>query len=308
LTTKPDDLCKITHLGIILADLTNKISYNIKKTAFCRWGEKMTLIVSLRIPDGLVIAGDSLSSVQTKVGLIADIQSECPLCKGKIDLKEIKMPPFPIPATTSSFAQKLFSFGRKFGIGSFGTGILNKKTIYYHVKELEAIAADQENLNNLTLSNVKDLLLEHFDKEIKKEILDIDRAPDNFYPLGFQVVGYEDGIGTTIEINIGKKSRSQKITGIGCTVSGDGQLVVQMWELGKKDPRRGTNYERFSLQDAIDYAEFLITATAKYQRFTNVIPSVGGEVDIALVTPFGDFNWIRQKELARLLENFQKRG
>jgi hypothetical protein len=80
-----------------------------------------------------------------------------------------------------------------------------------------------------------------------------------------------------------------------------------MWELGKKDPRRGTTYENFSLQDAIDYAEFLITATAKYQRFTNIIPNVGGEVDIALVTPFGDFSWIRQKELGKILENSSKR-
>ena len=257
----------------------------------------MTLVVSLRIPDGLVIAADSLSSAPGQLGMIANIDAECPICKNKINLKDIKMPPIPIPGATSSFAQKLFSFKKRVGIACFGMGILTHKTIYYHMKGLEQKVQEFEDVSKLA-----PIILQYFDNEIRKEIKDIDQAPDDFNPLGFHLVGYDGEIGKTIEINIGKKSRSKAIEGLGCTVSGDTDLVVQMWELGKKDPRRSTNFARFSLQDAIDYAHFLITATAEYQRFTNVMPSVGGEVDIALVTPFHHFRWIKFKELTKILE------
>lgn len=257
----------------------------------------MTLVVSLRIPDGIVIAADSLSSAPGQLEVITNIDAQCPICKNKINLKDIKMPPIPIPGATSSFAQKLFSFKKRLGIACFGIGILTHRTIYYHMKGLEQKAKEFENVSELA-----PMILEYFDGEIREEIKDIDQAPDDYYPLGFQLVGYDGEKGKTIEINIGKKSRSKEIEGLGCTVSGDTDLVVQMWELGKKDPRRATNFTRFSLQDAVDYAHFLITATAEYQRFINIMPSVGGEVDIALVTPFHHFRWIKYKELTKILE------
>ena len=257
----------------------------------------MTLVVSLRIPDGIIIAADSLSSAPGQLGVIADIDAECPVCKNKINLKDIKMPPIPIPGATSSFAQKLFSFKKRFGIACFGMGIVTHRTIYYHMKGLEEKSEEFENVSELAPR-----ILEYFNSEIRKEIKDIDQAPDDFYPLGFQLVGYDREEGKTIEINIGKKSRSKEIVGLGCTVSGDTNLALQLWELGKKDPRSATNFARFSLQDAIDYANFLITATTEYQRFINITPSVGGEVDIALVTPFHHFRWIKYKELTKILE------
>ena len=105
-----------------------------------------------------------------------------------------------------------------------------------------------------------------------------------------------------IIINIGKKSRIKEQVGSGCTWGGDGQVVNQLWELGKKDPRRSTQYGGFSLQDAVDYAEYLINATANFQRFANMIPSVGGEVDIGLITPFRPFTWIKCKALTEQIE------
>ena len=64
-----------------------------------------------------------------------------------------------------------------------------------------------------------------------------------------------------------------------------------------------------SLQDAVDYAEFLIQSTMGVQRFANMIPTVGGEIDIALITNYTHFRWIKAKSLARMIEptNFQQR-
>ena len=146
------------------------------------------------------------------------------------------------------------------------------------------------------------MFLKYFDKEIRKQVKDLNQAPEEFSPLGFLIAGYDGDIGKTIIINIGKKSRKKEQVGSGCTWGGDGQVVNQLWELGKKDPRRSAQYGGFSLQDAVDYAEYLINATANYQRFANMIPSVGGEVDIGLITPFRPFTWIKCKALTGQIE------
>ena len=79
-------------------------------------------------------------------------------------------------------------------------------------------------------------------------------------------------------------------------------MVQAVWGLHKTHPESQPPYHVFSLQDAIDYAEFLIRTTIAHQRFSQTIPNVGGDIDIALVTPFDGFQWIRQKPLGKLLE------
>jgi hypothetical protein len=61
--------------------------------------------------------------------------------------------------------------------------------------------------------------------------------------------------------------------------------------------------DKMYLQDAIEYARFLIRTTIDFQRFTDgtnsdkgSIPGVGGDIDIAVVTPTG-FEWISRKSL-----------
>lgn len=260
----------------------------------------MSLVVSLRIADGLVLAADSLSTVHGRMSVAADLKVKCPKCNKEMELKDIKMPPIPTASSTRSFAQKIFPFGEKFGVASWGMSILNRKTIYFHMKELE------EKSKNTKFDSVNELaqqLKRYFSGEIEKQIKDLKQAPDSFYALGFQIVGYDKELtGKTIEVNIGKKSRIRIHEGIGCTVSGDIKVVVQLWGLGEQIPAQRTNYHSFSLQDAIDYAEFLINTTTTYQRFANILPTVGGEVDIALITPFRKFAWIKSKKLTRILE------
>jgi hypothetical protein len=77
--------------------------------------------------------------------------------------------------------------------------------------------------------------------------------------------------------------------------------VQAIWSLQKEHPENQPPYHTFSVQDAIDYAEFLIQTTISHQRFSQTIPSVGGDIDIALVTPFDGFQWIRQKPLGKVL-------
>lgn len=50
----------------------------------------------------------------------------------------------------------------------------------------------------------------------------------------------------------------------------------------------------FTLQDAVDFARYAVETTIQTMRFKNVIETVGGEVDILVITP--EKTWWLQKE------------
>lgn len=52
----------------------------------------------------------------------------------------------------------------------------------------------------------------------------------------------------------------------------------------------------FSEQAAIDFVNFLIDVMIKLQQFSNAIPTVGGEIHIALISKTQGFKWISKEE------------
>jgi hypothetical protein len=143
-------------------------------------------------------------------------------------------------------------------------------------------------------------------EEWKSAGLDPNLQPDTFSPFGFHIVGFSpDAKGSltpkTALVSIGKTPVVKIFESIGCAWSGDGRVVGLLWG-NTGTPFANANFEVFSLQDAIDYAKFLIRTTADYQRFSGRLPTVGGDIDIALVTNHRGFQWIAQKELYRILD------
>ena len=267
----------------------------------------MTLIVSLRIPDGIVVAGDSLATVVGQGQLEATIGVTCPQCNHEHEI-ESKLPMPPISATTFSYAQKVFSFCDTFGVGTFGSGLIEGKSIYFAMRLFEQKLKKKENDDILSkdvteiaqmIGNESHNLLK---EQLSKENTSVDALAENQLILGFQIVGYDDTDPKTVEVYVGKTVNHRIQEGLGCTFSGSGDVVQAIWELYKKQPESQPPYPVFSLQDAIDYAEFLILTTITHQRFSQTIPTVGGDIDIALVTPFDGFQWIRQKRLGKILE------
>lgn len=61
-------------------------------------------------------------------------------------------------------------------------------------------------------------------------------------------------------------------------------------------PAYTTNYEFFTLQDAIEYAEYAIDVTIKTMKFQNCVKTVGGPIDILVIKPDNAF-WVQRKEL-----------
>jgi len=264
----------------------------------------MTLVVSLRVPDGVVLAADSLQTTKgTIVPGVKDLTVEHPKTKEKIKIGDLNFPAITIPTSTSSFAQKLFPFKGNFGVASFGASIINSRTIYNHIKNLENSISDEVN----SVTEAAEMIKNYFNSQLQEQLKQNknQKLKKDTFVLGFQVVGYEskeDFSGRTIEISIGEKSNLNTKDGLGCTVSGDTIVVTKLWELSKKKGMQQTNYGSFSLKDAVDYSKFLIETTSTFQRFSNMIPTVGGAVDIALITNYSKFTWIEYKELTKILE------
>lgn len=55
------------------------------------------------------------------------------------------------------------------------------------------------------------------------------------------------------------------------------------------------SYPPMPIQDAIDLAVFLAEATIMFSRFTPGAPTVGGPIDVAAITKYERFRWVRRK-------------
>lgn len=189
---------------------------------------------------------------------------------------------------------------KKYGVGTFGLGLLKGKTMYFAMRELQQeLNAKNENIE--TVEEASKIIGDRGFELVKETITDLDQAPDDWTAVGFHVVGYDGPIAKSIVLYIGKDIRTKVFDEQGCSYAGQGRVVEAIWELYTKHPEDRAQYPLFSLEDAISYAEFLIRTTADYQQFSMSLPQVGGAIDVALITPFDNFKWIKQKALSKIL-------
>lgn len=131
----------------------------------------MTLIVSLKTPDGIVIVGDSLSTLSKSKLLENNFNPECPKCghyfefKGRIS--------YTYPSNTLSNTQKVFPFLEKFGVGASGMGQVSGKTIYFAIRELEKDLQVDRKTKSITevakiiSEHIRNLLIEELNQDKK---------------------------------------------------------------------------------------------------------------------------------------------
>lgn len=198
----------------------------------------------------------------------------------------------------------MYPIQKRFGLATYGSGFVNNRSIYNHIIELaDRFPEDSGKPDHLEIMTT--FLADYFKNQLliewKSTGVDANLQPDNWHPFGFHFVGFTkdangDPVPHTHLIRIGRTPFIERYTDIGCTWSGDGSVVGLLWQ------NRNVNFPSFSLQDALDYAEFLIKTTADFQRFSGILPTVGGEIDMALITNRRGFKWIAQKELYRILD------
>ncbi|MBU2644836.1 hypothetical protein KKI24_09030 [bacterium] len=263
----------------------------------------MSLIVSLRVPDGIVVAADSLATAQSRVEIQGELNIVCPECKKEIKQTGLKLPAMNIPFSASSYTQKLFALYKKYSVSSCGQGIINNKSILYHIKQFQV----EHSENPADLAKIADLLVNYFSNQLERQFPKYrEKAPDNFAPIIMHLNGHETVkgqlVGITYEVWIGKQDKITRIDSLGCTTSGENAVARKLYAIGEENNRLRFKYPFFSLQDAIDHADFLINTTSIFQRFAHEVSNVGGDIDIALVTPFDGFRWIRRKKLMEIIE------
>ncbi|MBI1954782.1 MAG: hypothetical protein HYS38_00140 [Acidobacteria bacterium] len=230
--------------------------------------------------------------------MAVDASFKCTNCQTENELKSLQLPPVQFPVSTKPYAQKLFKFKDRFAIGCFGASFVNQKSMLHQIKSLEA---NVETVTNV--DTVAEKIMYHFHKEFEKEVKDLSKLPSDVFPFGFQVVGFDsDGVGKTWIVSIGRQPNKHAETKLGTTYSGDIALIRKLMEATGGIPSLQPNLQTFSLQDAVEYAQFLIRFVADYQRFSNMIPTVGGEIDVALVTDYAGLKWIKRKEIDKLLD------
>ena len=238
----------------------------------------MSLVVTVRTLDGVVIAGDTLTSVTLTP----------------------KTPPAGQPVATSSFAAsrntpKVFPFlESSFGVGVVGSPIVGGKSVGAALRELDAELA--QNPKAAAVGSV-----EAAAQRIGARIRSLkanDPSLTHVICCGFDAQGASP---ITAEVTVQggnvQVPAGNPHTDPGVTASGENSV---MRALSKMTRRRqvGWGFEFFSLRDAVEYATFLIRTTRDYQRFSLQPQTVGGGIDIGLIERGRAFRWIQRQSRA----------
>ena len=254
----------------------------------------MTIVAGAACPEGVVIAGDSRSSVQLAPGSVR---------------------------TSTDYARKMFAINDEFVAATFGWATLEGKTISGHVREFEQQMAHTNNVGQ-----VANELRDYFQARVQAHIAaGLDPAPpQGVEPLGFIIGGYDAaGIGHVMQVWPlgGAVHDLSQTNNPGGVWNGEIDVMIRLvkgYDMARVDttawpqPHRDelanteyiTNFGWFALQDAIDWTVYVARTTIDTQRFTNgtigspgAVPTTGGTIEVATVTPGDGVQWIRRTEL-----------
>lgn len=205
--------------------------------------------------------------------------------------------PHTVSVTTSDSARKLFLTQNHIGISTFGAAAIKGAPI---AGVVESFIVEQTKDKNLPPKETADALLAYL------------TAMDVSQPTSFHVAGYRSE-GTTFKqevlfLDLAAKTVKQiSVPGQqGANWGGEFDVLQRLLNdvllagapgaPATPIPFFGVPFEWFTLQDAIDFANFAIRATIDTLRFQAREKTVGGPVDILVITP-DNSHWIAQKQL-----------
>lgn len=272
----------------------------------------MTIAISIKINDGLVLASDSASTVlgQAPGGQLQAVN-------------------------VYNNAVKVFNLCKGLPIGAitWGAGSIGQASIGTIIKDLRQIFTNGDEQHGWKIDR-HDYAIEEIARYLKQFVFDelytpafqqtAHQKPD----LGFIVAGYSSHAPMADEFKI--EMRGGNLDGptplrtrdqIGMTWGGNpeavnrllagvsGGLPVVLQNLFKipsaQLPQVMATIQQnlqlplvlpaMPLQDAIDLADFLVDLTIKFSRFMPGAPTVGGPIEIAAISKHEGFRWIKRK-------------
>ncbi len=233
----------------------------------------MSFIIIVYTNEGIVMASDSRITYTTTT------------VEGGVERKQIG-----IQVTDNTY--KTFQFNDRIGISTCGVSDIKGIPIAGYIEKF--IASNSEHTN--TVEDVADKLLKYFGQFNPKP------------RTNFIVAGYDANDLSQHIINVFISDSliiPRDTTSQGVVWDGEADVfkrLVKPVSIKQEDgtyeelPCFYTGYNFFTLQDAIDYAEYAVDVTIKTMFFQNRVKTVGGPIDILVIPPKGSF-CIQHKEL-----------
>jgi hypothetical protein len=274
----------------------------------------LTIAISLKINDGLVLASDSASTVLSQTS------------DGQLQVFNVY-----------NSADKLFNLQKGLPIGAitWGAGSIGQASTSTIMKDLRKIFTDgdEEKYPGWKLDKTS-YSVEAVAHRLKQFVFDdlyvtaFRDFPHKKPDLGFIVAGYSANAPMAeefqIDIKAGECSGPRAVRTreqIGMTWGGESEalnrLVVgisgalpqvlqsvfratqaqmpQIQQVIQQKLQLPLVLPAMPLQDAIDLADFLVDLTIKFSRFMPGAPTVGGPIEIAAISKHEGFRWIKRK-------------
>jgi hypothetical protein len=274
----------------------------------------LTIAISIKINDGLVLASDSASTLvgQNPAG-------------GQLGVFNVY-----------NNADKVFNLKKGLPIGAitWGAGSIGKSSTSGVLKDLRKIFTQgDDEYPDWKLEEKASYTVEQIAQRVKEYVFDrlyvpTFRGAPQMPDLGFVVAGYSTNAAMAEEFQIDIKDGKcegpkalRKSEEIGITWGGNAEPLNRL-VLGTSGflpavlqnlfrvptdqmPSVLQNIQQnlqaplvvpaMPLRDAIDLAEFLVDLTIKFSRFMPGAPTVGGPIDVAAISKHEGFRWIRRK-------------
>ncbi len=272
----------------------------------------MTIAISVKVNDGVVLAADSATS------LIA------------------QTPTGPAVAQVYNNANKVFNLRKSLPIAAitWGAGSIGRASISTVVKDLRVRLAGGDPAHKEWHLDPDSYTIEHVAARLRAFIYEELYAPafkdwPQKPPLGFIVAGYSAGSELAEEYRIDIDAQGNCPPPVllrpknecGATWGGEPEAIARLF-LGRSNQLAEVLrdslgvppdqvqaamgiitqaltvplvHDAMPIQDAIDLAEFFVDLTERFSRFKPGAPTVGGPIEIAAVTKHEGFRWVKRK-------------
>lgn len=238
----------------------------------------MSLIITVYVPEGIVLAGDS------RLTLTWTDKTETHEQHNSI--------------TTSDSYTKIYSLANKFGLGVFGEVYIDQVNICGSLNQF----VEQNIDKHTTIDEIPERLIMFFGERF------------NYPTTHFYLVGYkmEDGISVphTYSINLADKNYKRSNFDNEQLINGanwGGEIEVLSRILLNVKMQRGDEWTELAdnpipwnfmtLQDAVDFGVYAVKTTIDTMRFQQKEKTVGGPIDVLVIQPYQEPVFIQKKEI-----------
>jgi hypothetical protein len=249
----------------------------------------MTIATCVWVPDGIVLAADSRQTLRRADGTLR---------------------------TASDNVEKILELGERCACLNYGLATIGNQHAAGLVQRFRVEQGEQ--LKDSPPSEVARALADFLQGVWQESVHEPSPPPVNFQLL---VAGFSKTGGREIEELVipGKSIVSRSTDEFGFLPLGSAEAIRRLlsgvdahltshaeFPSSLGDVVRGLEYDvkfdGMTLQDAIDYAVFVVRTTIDIQRFADGtragpkrLPTTGGPIDVAIIRPYAGLQWVKQK-------------